>query len=319
MYLKRILGILSIAIALFVHAFSIARAEINNRTFDFTKKSLTLNDGLCSDEVKQIYKDKDGFIWIATKNGLSSYDGHSFTTFKSNLHNWNLLSNNDVTYLIDGEDNLLWIGTTEGLNVLDKTTGIFRQINDLIFKNNPIAQILPLDNGNIMIATDRGLVIYYPEKDSCTTITRERTGNIMPQTAIKSLLEDKKGNIWIGTWNEGLFRYDPKTNKYISYPKMNNRNSAHYLFEDSSGSIWIGTWGHGLQKLKNPYDLNKLSWETYANIPGNDKTLINNTIYTIAEDSLSHSIWVGTPAGMSILDKNSGEILTNFYPDKGFN
>lgn len=319
MYLKRILGILSIAIALFVHAFSIARAEINNRTFDFTKKSLTLNDGLCSDEVKQIYKDKDGFIWIATKNGLSSYDGHSFTTFKSNLHNWNLLSNNDVTYLIDGEDNLLWIGTTEGLNVLDKTTGIFRQINDPIFKNNPIAQILPLDNGNIMIATDRGLVIYYHEKDSCTTITRERTGNIMPQTAIKSLLEDKKGNIWIGTWNEGLFRYDPKTNKYISYPKMNNRNSAHYLFEDSSGSIWIGTWGHGLQKLKNPYDLNKLSWETYANIPGNDKTLINNTIYTIAEDSLSHSIWVGTPAGMSILDKNSGEILTNFYPDKGFN
>ncbi len=323
MYLKRIFGILFIAIALNVLAFpvfSIAKTEFNNHILDFTKKTLTLDDGLCSDEVKQIYKDNDGFIWIATNNGLSLYDGHSFTTFKSNLHNWDLLSCNDITCIIDDNDDNLWIGTIDGLNVLDKATGSFRKINSQAFKNNPIAQILPASDGSIMIATDRGLVIYHPDKDSCTVVTRQSTGDIMPQTAIKSLLEDDKKNIWIGTWNEGLFRIDAKTGKYISYPKMNKQNSAHYIYQDSSGNIWIGTWGYGLHKLKNPYDMDKLSWETYASTSHNsNNSLIDNTIYTITEGPWKNSIWVGTPVGISVLDKNTGEILTNFYPDKSTN
>lgn len=315
MYLKRIFGILSIAIlnVIAFPVFPIVKTEINNHTLNFTKKTLTLDEGLCSDEVKQIYKDNDGFIWIATKNGLSLYDGHSFTTFKSNLHNWNLLSSNDVTCIVDDETDRLWIGTADGLNVLDKHSGTFRQIDYPTFKNNPIAQILPLSDGNIMVATDRGLIIYKPKADSCTIVTRQSTGDIMPQTAIKSLLQDSKGYIWIGTWNEGLFRYDPKSGKYVSYPKLNGQNSAHYIFEDSNCDIWIGTWGYGLQKLKNPYDLEKLSWDTYANVPGNANTIINNTIYTITEDLSTHTIWIGTPAGISVLDMN-GRLLANFYP-----
>ena len=231
-------------------------------------------------------------MWIATKNGLSLYDGHTFTTFKSNLRNWNLLSNNDITHIVEDADNRLWIGTINGLNVLEKATGTFRQINAPTFNNNPIAQILPV-NDKLLIATDRGLVIYHTKCDSCTVVSREMTGNIMPQTSIKSLLKDHKGNIWIGTWNEGLFRFSPENKKIVAYPKMNRQNSAHYIFEDSSHNIWIGTWGYGIQKLKNPYDLSKLSWETFSHIPGDNTSVINNIIYTITENAETGTIWVG--------------------------
>ena len=146
MYLKRIFGILSLAIALNIHAFPIAQTGNDNPALDFTKKTLSLTDGLCSDEVKQIYKDNDGFIWIATKNGLSLYDGYSFTTYKSNLHNWNLLSCNDVTCIVVDDADNLWVGTADGMNVLNKSTGDFKQINNPFFKNNPIAQILQSSN-----------------------------------------------------------------------------------------------------------------------------------------------------------------------------
>lgn len=46
----------------------------------------TTDDMLCNSYVNEIFQDRDGFIWIATRNGLMRYDGYQFKTFKKGIN-----------------------------------------------------------------------------------------------------------------------------------------------------------------------------------------------------------------------------------------
>ncbi|MEI3469781.1 MAG: two-component regulator propeller domain-containing protein [Bacteroides intestinalis] len=125
------------------------------------------------------------------------------------------------------------------------------------------------------------------------------------QATIKSLFEDDRGDIWIGTWNSGLYRYEKKTGKYWKYPKMNSGNSAHVVFQDSYKNIWVGTWGSGLHLLHNAYDPERTTWTTFTHNEKQPYTISDNLIYAISEDVNTHSLWVGTRSGLSILPLQS--------------
>ena len=128
----------------------------------------------------------------------------------------------------------------------------------------------------------------------------------MPQTTVKSLFEDSRGNVWVGTWNEGLYRID-KGGIVYSYPHMNAMKSAHVVFEDSRHRIWVGSWGYGLFMLNNPYEPEKTTWDNFRHIPGKDESILDDIIYSISEDAFSGALWVGTRKGVSVLDYQSGE------------
>lgn len=278
------------------------------------RQLLTLN-GLQSNDVQQLYQDKDGFIWIGTRMGLFQYDGYTIKTFKSNLYNQNLLNDNNIFSMVEDANHRLWIGTFSGLNMLDKTTGEIHQVNKNALRDNSVSVILPAKDGRILLGTDKGLFQYLPEQDSCVVYGRHNTGNILPQTSIKSLFEDSKNNIWIGTWNEGLYRYDPNDGKYYYYPKMNARNSAHVVFEDSRNRIWVGTWNEGLFLLENPYKPEEASWRAFKHSASDPHSLLDNIIYAISEDPNTHSLWVGTRSGLSILSGDKELSIRNYVPD----
>ena len=67
-------------------------ARGQQRRLDLQFEILALPQG----EVRQVYQDCEGFIWIATNSGLIRYDGYDFVTYKSNLYNRNLLTNNAI-------------------------------------------------------------------------------------------------------------------------------------------------------------------------------------------------------------------------------
>ncbi|WP_455587075.1 hybrid sensor histidine kinase/response regulator transcription factor [Bacteroides sp.] len=289
----------------------ILRAEGSFKSFKF--RQLTTSDGLPTNDVQQVYQDEEGYIWMATRNGLAQYDGYEMKVYKSNIYNWNLLGNNNISCITEDTEHRLWIGTYDGLNVLDKTTGKIKQINKSEFSNNAISQILVTRKGQILLGTDLGLYQYIPERDSCVLFTRETTKNVMPQTSVKSLLEDSKGNIWIGTWNEGLYRYDPEEGRYYAYPKMNERKSAHVIFEDSHHQIWVGAWEGGLALLENPYDMKLVSWKTFRHNSNVGGSLADDVIYAISEDRNTNSLWVGTRSGLSVLPYGASSFI-NYYP-----
>lgn len=241
----------------------ICQAVVIPKSDSLVFKSSSILNSLLSKDVQSIYQDRDGYIWISTRNGLFQYDGYSLTTYKSNLFRADLLTNNNVFCVAEDTKHRLWIGTYSGLNVLDKKTGVIRKIDHPEMNGNSIPKILITSDERILFATDWGVYEWKEEMNDFLCHGGENTGNVMPRTAIKSLLEDDRGDIWIGTWNAGLYRYEKKTGKYFRYPQMNSQNSAHYVFQDSRKNIWVGTWRGGLALLKDAYHPDKTTWITY--------------------------------------------------------
>lgn len=275
----------------------------------------TLN-GLPTNEVHCLYQDKDGYIWMATTNGLCQFDGYQVKIFKSNLYTPGLLTNNNISSLAEDSHHNLYIGTFDGLNIMDKTTQKIRKSKNENFRNNLISNVLITKNDQVLIGTDTGLFQYFPENDSCSVFDYRNTRNIFPRMSVKSLIEDSEGFVWIGSWTNGFYRFDPKTKRFFAYPQINKQNSAHVIFEDSHNRIWIGSWREGLFLLKNAYDTKNVSWETYTHKADDPSSLSDNFVYAISEDTITHTLWVGTRGGLSIseLDTNLGS-FTNYLPN----
>nr|WP_235816438.1 hybrid sensor histidine kinase/response regulator transcription factor [Bacteroides ihuae] len=279
-------------------------------------KQLSTIDGLPTDEVQKVYQDRDGFVWIATRYGLCLYDGYQTSLYKSNLYTPDLLSNNNIYCLTDDNNHNIWIGTQEGLNVLNKETGVIKKDLYSQIGNNAVSCLLTTRDNIVWVGTDAGLLKYDALADSMLFCTGKVTGNVLFNTSIKSLFEDSQGDIWIGTWESGLYRYSPHTKRFYAYPKMNKRNSAHVVYEDSHKNIWVGAWDEGLFLLKNPKDMKRVSWTNFRHQPSNATSLSDNIVYDISEDLNTHSLWIGTRSGLSIMRQSKEGEFINYKSQK---
>lgn len=278
-------------------------------------KQLSTRNGLPNDEVQKVYQDKDGFMWFATRYGLCKYDGYDVTLFKSNFNTPDLFTNNNVQCMVEDNDHNLWIGTLEGLNILNKETGQIRKGVFPAIGTTAISSLLVTRDNTVWIGTDAGLAKYDKETDNVVFYAGEVTGNLLFNVAIKALIEDSDGDIWIGTWSDGLYRFSVSTGEFFKYPWMNARNSAHTIYQDSQGDIWVGTWKGGLFKLHNPKDMDKVWWTNYRHNQSNAHSLSDDIIYSICEDVNTHTLWVGTRSGLSIMDLQQPDSFINYMPN----
>ncbi len=274
---------------------------VQKKHVSLTFRLLSTSDGLPTNEVQKVYQDKDGFIWFATRYGLCKYDGYGISVYTRQLNNPNSLSNNNILCLAEDHDHRLWIGTQDGLNVLNKKTGDIKKITIPGIPNPVVSCILVTSKNEIWLGLEEGLFFYSPKTNEFLYLNRNNSNGVLSDSPVKSLLEDSFGDIWIGTWNKGLFRYDSKKQVFVAYPQMNERNSAHVIYEDSKKNIWVGTWDAGLQLLKNPRDPNKVTWQTFRNNPVDSLSLSDNIVYDICEDANRGALWIGTRSGLSIL------------------
>lgn len=291
-------------------AFAPLSAEEDDVLRSLQFKQLSAPRLLPTNEVQKVYQDKDGFMWFATRNGLCRYNGYETTLYKSNLYFPELLTNNSINCLADDNNSCLWIGTGEGLNVLDKKTGSIRKYLSPAIPHNVVSAICVTRDNVVWIGTDGGLRRFNPVDN-----TFEDNGlslGDLQYAAIKSILEDSEGELWIGTWDHGLFRHSPSTGKTERYPRINEHNSAHVVYEDSRKNIWVGSWDHGLFRLENPKDMEKVSYVCYQHRNGDEGSLSDNIVYDIAEDPNTNSLWVGTRSGLSILPYAAPESFVNY-------
>ena len=159
-------------------------------------------------DVQSVYQDRDGYIWICTRNGLFQYDGYSIVTYKSNYSRPDLLTSNNVLCVAEDLEHRLWIGTHNGLNVLDKRTGAVRKFGEDKIVTGAVPQILVTSAGRIFLGTDAGLYEYLEKSDSFRLMGKETTEGVFAGAPVKSLFEDDRGDVWIGTWNAGLYRIE---------------------------------------------------------------------------------------------------------------
>lgn len=278
-------------------------------------KHISTQDGLLSNEVNRIYQDKDGFIWFATNSGLCQYDGYSIRTYKSNLYTPDILNNNTIYCLQEDDKHQIWIGTYNGLNVLNKTTGSIQKIVNEDFQDKVVNNLLITSTGNILLGTENGVYTYLPdEKRFMYYVSRD-----LLQGSVKALIEDSRKNIWIGTWSNGLYRYDPFADQLFHYPSFNEENAAYSIYEDTRQRLWVGTWKNGLFLFENPYDVNDLKIRSFSYDRNNPHSISDNYVYDINEDLNTGTIWCGTRGGLSILVDEEKGIFQNFKPDESLN
>lgn len=281
---------------------------------DLKFKQVTTLDGLPTDEVQKIYQDREGFIWLATRYGLCKYDGYQVTVYKSNLYAPGLLTNNNIYCLADDYDGNLWAGTPEGLNKLNKKTGEIRQYVASSIPNNLVSCLLVTKQNEVWVGTDSGLCLYDSDKDSLILYDERLTGGVLKRMSVKSLMEDVDGDLWIGTWSNGLFRYSTEENRFYAYPALNERNSAHVIYQDSKKDIWVGGWDCGLFRLNNPKDFRKLAYTKYSYKAGDETSLSDNIVYDIVEDVHTRTLWIGTRSGLSIMERSKPGRFINYKP-----
>jgi ligand-binding sensor domain-containing protein len=254
-------------------------------------------------------------LWVGSSYGLHLYDKEkdSFINYYHDDKNPHSLSENDVYSILEDRTGRLWIGTTAGLNLFTNAqdrpaNGVFVNYQNDKYDPNSISQgtILSLledkqhklwigiENGGLDIFNldtfKKGVNSFVHFKNDPNRETS------LSNNSIYSLFQDKQGNIWIGTFGDGINLLNPGPEKFFhimsesSIINSLSNNQVNAFCEDND-LLWIGT-GEGL----NRYNKRNYTFKHYLHDPLNKKSIGSNAVWAICKDKQGN-LWVGTWGG----------------------
>ena len=206
-------------------------------------ESISIAQGLSQGMVFDILQDNEGFIWVATKNGLNRYDGYDFKVFTNDPYNTHSLSSNTILKLFEDSKGRIWSGAENaGLNIYNKKNGKFYRIAHRIsdpgsLSGNTTRFMLEMPDGRILAsADDAGLNIIelnndFFEKDAPPIITRLSLPN---EEQVYGMGKDKNGSIWIGGLDGMVYRFDPTKNNFIKLENGRLFNNGYITQEGNT-------------------------------------------------------------------------------------
>ncbi|MBR4585363.1 MAG: helix-turn-helix domain-containing protein [Bacteroidales bacterium] len=264
-----------------------------------------------SDELRCLFIDRRGMMWIGTDAGLKSYDGYALRPVSADVAS--ALPSTTVLSITDDPDDNLWVGTRSGLARLDRRHGTSRTWSAPDFSEEEIYTLFTASDGTVWIGTDEGLSRYNAAEDCFTTYDAGNSWLLAPDGSrsrpapfsVKSIVETRDGDLFIGTWSSGLLRFDPKGDTFMAYPAFNAAGSAFSLLLDSRDRLWIGTWGQGLFLIEDPQEWPSARIRCIVPARGNIRNFTR-----IVEDVAAGIVWAGDIDGICLFDMDR--------PDAGF-
>ena len=282
----------------------------NGYEFKHYKHDKYDKNSIANNYIVDIIEDKNGYIWVSTIGGLSRInpDKDEIKNYYSKEDRGNL-SNSNLWQLLCTKDNRLIASTIDGLNVYDKNKDKFTRI---LYKEGelPSQYIYSLEediNGHIWVGTDNGLV----ELDKDLNIVKSYHDTI-GDSDVYNVYDDSKGNIWVCTLDNGLFKINLDDKSVENYKNNNSKisipsNNVRDIISDSEGKLWIAT-----DKGLCTFDYEREEFITYNKKLYQSNSLIDDEIFCLLKDS-SGLIWIGTYSGISRFNPNSS--FTHFKSD----
>lgn len=259
-------------------------------------KHITTDDGLSQISVNCLYVDKEGIIWIGTRDGLNKYNGSTIQTFRPDKKNPNSLATNKILSIVGDGNNTLYILYTEGLAVLDLTV---EKINTLVKGN---INCIYYNDG--LYACINNEIFKYDADNNRLALYRK----IKNKGVSISCMHAKGKYLWLGTSGNGVYRLDTESNNLI---QPINTGSIISIYEDNAGDLWMGSWENGLYHI-----FSNGKTEQFLHREGDDRSISSNFVRACCEDNLGN-LWIGTFNGLDRYDKSTGHFHTHStYNDK---
>jgi signal transduction histidine kinase/ligand-binding sensor domain-containing protein/CheY-like chemotaxis protein/AraC-like DNA-binding protein len=245
---------------------------------DFSITHLGVESGLSNNHVLCVTQDKQGFIWVATEEGLNRFDGHTFKAFfKDGLRKGTSLTGNELNAIMDdAEQPVLWIATQRsGLNAYDYEADSFKAYQ-------------------------------HDEADPSSLATNDVT----------SLAKAADGGIWVTTFWRGIDHLDPSTGKFTHYNSNNVKGlpdaPVWSVVDNGDGFLFVGHERHGFSVV----DLHHMKATNYMPVAGDENSLPSEDVWCVYKDLLSN-IWVGTSAGLALFhpDESTFVNIGKWHPD----
>lgn len=290
--------------------------------------------GISNDTVYFVTGDKSGNLWMGTKAGLNKYNPSTgkFTNYRHNPNDAGSISHNSVFAIHITKQNEIWLGTFNGLNLLNNETGTFTRYNNLVSQYNLLSDTVTAiqvdSKGTLWLGTTDSHLYSFDKKTKQFTYHPYDKNNpeklSAPPVYYKSsnyipfIIEDSDENLWIGSMNGGMNRYDPSTQKTTHYGvimdenyQVFNSNTDNYkglietytpcLFQSNDGMIWTGSYSGVIYNL----------------MPQN-KQIPYEKINTIAVNSFyedpSGGLWIALQEGLLHQPKNGSQVLYKNIP-----
>jgi ligand-binding sensor domain-containing protein len=245
-------------------------------------QSFGRQEGLSGDCALSVCEGADGEIWVGTNGGgVDRLKDGRVQAF----HGEQGLTNEFVWSVHQDRNHVLWAGTWGG--------GLFRLDGDKFTSvgcegQGPepvVCSLFEDSHGTVWLGQQRSRAEVLGLKEGKTSVVR--LPSQLPRTDVRVVTEDKRGNLWIGTYDDGLYLL--RGSRAIRFGKHEGMNSERIrsLYVDDDGVLWIGTYKGGLNRLEE---------NRFRAITSHDG-LLDDVILHIEEDRRGN-LWFSSAAGV---------------------
>ena len=272
-------------------------------------RAFTTADGLPHNDIHRIVKDARGLLWFCTGDGLSRFDGYTFTNFGIEQG----LPDSSVNDMLATRGGEYWVATQGGLAHFDpKGTPGSRVVASSDADARPMFTVVVPDDtdrrakaitvlregrdGTIWVGTQKGL--YRLDRSQARASLRPveiQLVNSYPEGRfIEDLLEDASGSLWIAT-AAGLYRRwpDGRSARYTKHDGLPG-DYVHTLLRDHQGRLWAGTRYNGFFRFSA--DATRAAPVVDFSVTNRDG-LPTNWVFQLFETS-AHRFWAATAQGL---------------------
>lgn len=224
------------------------------------------DNSIVNNEIRVLYIDKDGLLWIGTRGGISTFDRKGRFTSYNKLLEANGIYEKTISAIYENAEGIMWfgLGNDGGLVKYNRKTGevknyLYDNNNENSLSNNTVRSITEDSKGNLWVGTQDGLNKLNKETDEFTVYTYT---DGLSNNFIYGVLVDDDDNIWVST-NYGVSMYDQANDKFIRYYEADglgtNEFNGFSYHKNKKGEIYFGGV-NGLTKF-NPLNIH-LNMET---------------------------------------------------------
>lgn len=255
--------------------------------------------------------DRNGMLWVASREGLFEYDGYVAKAYMPDPDRAGSISDIDLRALHEADDGALWVSTnTGGLNRRDPITGEFTQFrhdssNARSLSDDSVYGVAQDAGGNLWVGTQNGLNRYDAKTHEFRRYFHDRSDpRSLAQNWVYTLHLGPSKRLWIGTVGGGLDRWDEERGHFEHFPLSKLTGGPALLdrvfaiHEDTDSRVWAGT-AAGLVMLDPD---GAVARRVDLHLPEGQDALVTG-IYADPERRL----WLATLAhGILIVDPASG-------------